>query len=522
MVATARACPFCGTANPSANRFCTECGAALPATKSDNTLRPATQTQFTLPDYLVAAREREENERRRRLDEGSGSGYVWVGALLAAGTALLSSLSGVGAWLFAFGTLLVLFGLWRLRTDRHTFARAGLGLTIVSAVTLGAVLGQVVNLPVLPRAAVNAAPTPTPTPDPLESAAASPTPTARVDVPMFRADAARTGVEAGPGPQGSPTRAWRVYTGGELYSSPVIAGGTVYVGAKDGYLLALDAATGQERWRFDLGGYIVRGTPAVGQGMVFAQAGYSLFAIDARSGAGLWRIPIRFAGPSSPVISGRVVYVATQEGQLYAVDASTGREEWHYSTEGLIYCPPAVALNTLFVGDDTGKIYALDTSNGHELWRATIGGDLYASPVVGLGTVFVSSTTPSLVALDARTGKTRWQTRLRRRFVAGVERLDPLFRQQGQRRLRSRCRHRQAEVALSDGRRHRIVAGRGRRNRLRRQRHDALCARREQWDGAVGLSDRRAVNGSAAITGGVAYFGSQDGFLYAVKGSGGA
>ncbi|HEU5430404.1 MAG TPA: PQQ-binding-like beta-propeller repeat protein, partial [Thermomicrobiales bacterium] len=268
MVATVRVCPACGTANPSANRFCVECGEALPETKSDATLRPATQTQFTLPDYLVAAHARAASERRHGLDEGSGSGYIWVGALLAAGAALLSTLAGVGAWLFAFGTALVLLGLWRLRTDRHTFARAGLGLTIVSAVTLGAVLGQVVNLPVLPRAAVTAPPTPSPTPDPLELAAASPTATARVDVPMFRADAARTGVEAGPGPQGSPIRAWRVYTGGELYASPVIAGGMVYVGAKDGYLLALDAATGQERWRFDLGGYIVRGTPAVSQGMV--------------------------------------------------------------------------------------------------------------------------------------------------------------------------------------------------------------------------------------------------------------
>ncbi|HEX5499190.1 MAG TPA: PQQ-binding-like beta-propeller repeat protein, partial [Thermomicrobiales bacterium] len=286
MAATARTCPACGETNPSSNRFCTECGAALPETKPDNKLWPAPQTQFTLPDYLIAAHEREAAARRRHgLDEGSGSGYIWVGALLAAGSALLTSLAGIGAWLFAFGTALVLFGLWRLRADRQTFARAGLGLTIVSAVTLGAVVGQVVNVPTLPRSGVGAPPAPSPTPDPLEVAVASPTAVARSDVPMFRADAARTGVEAGPGPQGSPTRAWRVYTGGELYASPVIADGTVYIGAKDGYLLALDAATGKERWRFDLGGYIVRGTPAVSHGTVFAQAGYSLFAIDVRNGA---------------------------------------------------------------------------------------------------------------------------------------------------------------------------------------------------------------------------------------------
>jgi outer membrane protein assembly factor BamB len=508
--------------NPSTNRFCTECGAALPAAKSDHALRPAAQTQFTLPDYLIAAREREANERRRHgLDDGSGSGYIWIGALLAAGAALLSSLSGVGAWLFAFGALLVLFGLWRLRTDRHTFARAGLGLTIVSAVTLGAVLGQVVNLPVLPRSAAPARPTPSPTPDPLEQAAASPTAIARIDVPMFRADAARTGVEAGPGPKGSPMRAWRVFTGGELYSSPVIAGGTVYVGAKDGYLLALDAATGQEKWRFDLGGYIVRGTPAVSQGIVFAQAGYSLFAIDARSGNELWRIPIRFAGPSSPVVSGRVVYVATQEGQLYAVEAATGREEWHYSTEGLIYCPPAVALGTLFVGDDTGKIYALDAANGHERWRATIGGDLYAAPVVGLGAVFVSSTTPSLVALDANSGQIRWQAPLGGDSSPALAGATLVFGSKDNGVYAVDVANGKpkwlfptgAGIASSP-----VVAG----GVVYVGSGTTLYA----LDAATGVAKwgyptGGAVTGSAAIAGGVAYFGSQDGFLYAVKGSAG-
>src|SRR5690349_2203462 len=118
MVAPARICSACGAANPATNRFCIECGEALPERKPDNRLRPAPQTQFALPDYLIAAREREASARRQHaLDEGSGSGFIWVGALLAAGVLLLTSLSGIGAWLFAIGVALVLLGLWRLRTD---------------------------------------------------------------------------------------------------------------------------------------------------------------------------------------------------------------------------------------------------------------------------------------------------------------------------------------------------------------------------------------------------------------------
>ncbi len=54
------ACPRCGQANPPANGFCRECAAPLAGARTETgpTLAPSTRTQFTLPDYLLAARER--------------------------------------------------------------------------------------------------------------------------------------------------------------------------------------------------------------------------------------------------------------------------------------------------------------------------------------------------------------------------------------------------------------------------------------------------------------------------------
>ena len=70
------------------------------------------------------------------------------------------------------------------------------------------------------------------------------------DVPMYRANPARSGEMPGPGPEGQPVERWRVQAAGSATRSPAVAGGVVYAGSGDGTLSALDAATGAERWRF--------------------------------------------------------------------------------------------------------------------------------------------------------------------------------------------------------------------------------------------------------------------------------
>ena len=71
---------------------------------------------------------------------------------------------------------------------------------------------------------------------------------------MFRGNAARTGVNPGPGVEGSPRLLWRVKAGSIslLGPSPAVVGGVVYLGGGsfDHHVYALEAATGEERWRF--------------------------------------------------------------------------------------------------------------------------------------------------------------------------------------------------------------------------------------------------------------------------------
>jgi outer membrane protein assembly factor BamB len=61
---------------------------------------------------------------------------------------------------------------------------------------------------------------------------------------------------------------WTFATGSFIYSSPAVVGGVVYVGGEDGYLYAIDRATGVKLWDIATGGKITS-SPAVANGVIY-------------------------------------------------------------------------------------------------------------------------------------------------------------------------------------------------------------------------------------------------------------
>ena len=58
---------------------------------------------------------------------------------------------------------------------------------------------------------------------------------------------------------------WYYRTPGEVESSPVIAGNTIFAGCMDGKLYAFSLANGKKLWQYDAGAGI-KASPAIGQG----------------------------------------------------------------------------------------------------------------------------------------------------------------------------------------------------------------------------------------------------------------
>jgi outer membrane protein assembly factor BamB len=404
-----RRCGHCGHLNPPAAEFCAECGVLLSSVPVSALGQPR-QTQFTLPDYLLAARQRERDERRRRLasESGEGVGLLWIGGIAATLALWFGGGSGIGTPVFALGLVAILAGLWRLRGDARTMARVGTATIVVSSVVLGAAMAQTLGFAgtALPTPGRAISP-PTPTPDPAESRSVEVS--TAVAVPMFRGDAARTGENPGPAPRERPMLKWKIFVGGETYASPVVGRNTVYVATKAGSLVALALASGDELWRADVGDYVARSTPALDEDTLYVTAGYALIALDAETGKERWSVPLRFAGACSPVIAGDRVVVATQEGHVSAFVKTSGEEIWHYRNDNLLFSSPAVAEGVVVIADETGQVTGIEARTGRELWQESVQGDVFATPAIAAGVVYVATTEPSLVAFDVQSGNEVWQ-----------------------------------------------------------------------------------------------------------------
>jgi len=68
--------------------------------------------------------------------------------------------------------------------------------------------------------------------------------------------------------QDASTEKWNYTTGDDVFSSPTVVSGTVYVGSDDDSLYAIDAETGDEEWNYTTGDD-VRSSPTVVDGTVY-------------------------------------------------------------------------------------------------------------------------------------------------------------------------------------------------------------------------------------------------------------
>jgi len=68
------------------------------------------------------------------------------------------------------------------------------------------------------------------------------------DWPMFHHDSSHSGYTPDQGPATNESL-WVYEAGDSVTSSPAIANGMIYFGSYDDYVYALDAGTGEEKWK---------------------------------------------------------------------------------------------------------------------------------------------------------------------------------------------------------------------------------------------------------------------------------
>jgi eukaryotic-like serine/threonine-protein kinase len=212
---------------------------------------------------------------------------------------------------------------------------------------------------------------------------------------------------------------WRYAAGSRVYSSPAVAGGTVFVGGQDGTLHAIQLADGRAQWRFDTEGKKLRSenfgfdrttiqsSPAVVDGVVYvgARDGW-VYAVDALTGREKWRVDHKVSWiNSSPAVNGGIVYVGSSDGHfIQAIDATTGQERWRAPSTQIVWSSPAVDRERVYVGEGDGTLYALDKATGKEVWRYRCAARIMSSPVIQDGRLYFGSDDGSVYAVNAAAG----------------------------------------------------------------------------------------------------------------------
>ncbi|MGO9232498.1 MAG: PQQ-binding-like beta-propeller repeat protein [Bryobacteraceae bacterium] len=94
--------------------------------------------------------------------------------------------------------------------------------------------------------------------------------------------------------------------------------------------------------------------------------------------------------------------------------------KWAFQTGGPVLTSPAIAGSAAYIGSDDRRLYAVDLATGKQFWMFETGGPVRSSPAVVDGTVYFGSYDGLFYALDAGTGKLKWkfETAGEKRFEA--------------------------------------------------------------------------------------------------------
>jgi outer membrane protein assembly factor BamB len=220
-------------------------------------------------------------------------------------------------------------------------------------------------------------------------------------------------------------RLWKIDAHDTIEFPPSVGYGRVYVAQQKGLFLALDAQTGKVEWRKSLD-RCAASSPTIGKGVVYQSymhrveclqdqdgANGFLVAWDAASGRERWRFetaPIE----SSPLLKNGRLYVGSWDHNVYAIDARTGRKIWSFQADDQINTSAAYWRGRIFIASDGGTLYALSARTGRMLWSAQSQSKFgsrefwYATPTIAYGRVYLGNTDGTMYVFGAKSGKLLW------------------------------------------------------------------------------------------------------------------
>lgn len=182
----------------------------------------------------------------------------------------------------------------------------------------------------------------------------------------------------------------------QVVAGSVVVDGKVIFGSSDGYMRAINIATGQLAWSPFKTNDKIWSTPTVDSDTVyFGSLDHGLYAISVVDGSPRWPTPFQTDGGivSSPLVVGSRVYFGSFDRNFYAVDTRSGTEVWSFQGDGWFWSSPVVDIErrAIYIGDMNGMLHALDIDTGVKQWEFDLENPIISTPVMIDGLLVVAS-----------------------------------------------------------------------------------------------------------------------------------
>ncbi len=223
--------------------------------------------------------------------------------------------------------------------------------------------------------------------------------------------------------------------GSWIRSTPAYDGETLYVAGIRDVLVALDGATGKERWRVDFVkefasappdfGFVC--SPLVDDTGVYVQAGGGFCKVDKKSGKVLWRtltdgggmMGSAFSSPVFATLAGKDQLVVQTRTQLAGVDRKSGDTIWKQdipSFRGMnILTPIPIGTDGIFTSTYGGTTQLLKIkADGEALlpekgWAFKYEGNM-TTPVIVKDHAYFLGKDKRAICVNVKTGQEAWRT----------------------------------------------------------------------------------------------------------------
>jgi len=207
---------------------------------------------------------------------------------------------------------------------------------------------------------------------------------------------------------------WSFETGDDIKSSAVIDGKKIYIGSDDGFVYALNFATGELIWKLAAGSAVEAPPLYVDGGLFVGTQNGEFFAIDASSGKMRWQFKTegQIKGSANWFTSEKNeirIVVGSYDNFLYCLNAETGQKVWALETGNFINGAPAILNGKIVFGGCDALLHVLFAEQGNEVSTIEAGSYIAGSAALEDDRAFFGQYEAKFLSADLKLNNIIWE-----------------------------------------------------------------------------------------------------------------